>query len=62
VILASSLELCLLVLVSSSHDLRTKVLGTLVWVCYFPYSASRALLEQVAQWLHDRNNPPPGAA
>ena len=60
--IATSLEVFLLWLVATSHDPRTKVLGTIVWVVYFRYSASRAALEQFARWLHDRNNPPGGPA
>lgn len=59
---AMGLEVAMVALMASSHDLRTKVLGTIVWVLYLRYSATRAALETFAKWLHDRNNPPGGPA
>lgn len=60
-ITATSLELLLLLSIAHA-PMPWKVWGIVVWVVYLRYSATRALLERIAEWLHDRNNPPPGAA
>lgn len=59
---ASALELGMLWVMTSSHEMRTRIVGALFWIAYFRFSASRAALAELARWLYDRNNPPPGAA
>jgi hypothetical protein len=61
-IVATFLELALLAVVESSTDLRTRVLGGLLWCGYFYFSASRCALAELAEWLHGRNEPPGGTA
>jgi hypothetical protein len=61
-IIATSLELLLLLVVLTSHDAGTRILGGLLWCAYFYYSATWAAVRAIDVWLNDRNNPPPGAA
>lgn len=61
-IAATGLELALLLVVLVSADLRTRVIGGLLWCVYFYFSASRCALSDLAKWLHDRNEPPGGTA
>lgn len=59
---ASALELLLLATLLGSHDPRTRVVGAVLWCLYLRYSALRTALEALAEWWHDQNDPPGGAA
>lgn len=59
---ASALELLLLVTLAGSHDPKTRVVGVVLWTVYLRYSALRTALERLAEWWHDQNDPPGGAA
>jgi hypothetical protein len=61
-IIATGLELAMLAVLLGASDFRTRVMGGVLWCAYLRYSATRTALEALAEWLHDRNNPPGGPA
>lgn len=61
-ITATSLEIFMLATMLSASDLRTRIVGAVLWCAYLRYSATRSAIERLAEWLNDRNNPPGGPA
>jgi hypothetical protein len=48
-IIAPALELAILFVMLRAADMRTHVVGGILWCAYFRYSASRAALENLAE-------------
>lgn len=61
-IIAVSLEVLMVMVTLASADIRTKIIGGVLWAVYFYYSATFAAIESFADWWNDRNNPPGGPA
>jgi hypothetical protein len=52
----------MLIVMLNGGSLRLRIVGALVWCIYLRYSATRALIETIAEWLDDWMNPPGGPA
>lgn len=61
-IVATALECSMLAVMLAAADARTRVVGAILWVAYFYYSASLCSLRAFARWLHDLGEGPPGGA
>lgn len=59
-IVATALELAMLATMLGASDVRTRLLGGLLWCAYFYYSASLCSLRALAKWAHDQDDDPPG--